>query len=215
MLVVLTVFIVLYYRTGCFPFSWNFCRLLSVWHESSTSLHWQHFTQWRLLRIPTYQCKLSTTASTSLLIRTPLHRWARVNSQFVFQWFFLFNRHPSSQVTAHTHTHTGSIIPILVLILSWRLVLLLPIRNYKTEEENPNDFEMRSNNEFSGSILPTNQMAMSMNAVASAPPMPIMHPGYVTGEGGLLYWEQNNLLWIHKRNYSTQWIKMFCAIIIH
>ena len=67
-------------------------------------------------------------------------------------------------------------------------MLLLPIR--KTEQENAaNEFDMQMSDR-SGSMLPTNQMAMSMNA-AAAGPMPPIAPSYMAGEGGLLYWEQN------------------------
>ena len=63
-------------------------------------------------------------------------------------------------------------------------MLLLPIR--KTEQENAfNEFETPMS-EMSGSMLPTNQMAMSMNA-AAAGPVPTIAPTYMSGEGGLLY----------------------------
>lgn len=69
----------------------------------------------------------------------------------------------------HNIVHLGSFLIALVILISWRLLVLLPVEKIKTkgtEEEVNGSVNPAVPN---ASILPMSNMAMSMNAAAAGP----------------------------------------------
>ena len=106
----------------------------------------------------------------------------------------------ASRYSVYNHP-TGSFLPVLVLLISWRLVLLLPLKKAHDDETEPENSEMQELGPVpQTSMLPTSNMMLSMQSAAGAPPIPSSErkggmsgkkisqtSSFAEGEGGLLY----------------------------